>query len=57
MTQGSGAKSSRDGRFEAAWPRAFYAAYLPGAVSQSPFLVLRYQALGLSGRQIGALAD
>jgi len=47
----------RERRFAAVWPRAFYAAYLAGTAFLSPFLALRYQALGLSGRQIGALAD
>jgi PPP family 3-phenylpropionic acid transporter len=37
------------------WPRAFYAARFAAAASLSPFLVLRYQALGLSGQQIGVL--
>jgi PPP family 3-phenylpropionic acid transporter len=37
------------------WPRAFYAAYFAAAASLSPFLVLRYRALGLTGQQIGVL--
>jgi PPP family 3-phenylpropionic acid transporter len=47
--------SARTRSLAGLWPRAFYAARFAAAASLSPFLVLRYQALGLSGEQIGVL--
>jgi MFS transporter, PPP family, 3-phenylpropionic acid transporter len=37
-------------------PKAFYFVYYAAMASLSPFLVLRYERLGLSGDQIGMLA-
>jgi len=38
------------------WPKVFYFCFYAAAVALMPFLVLYYENLGLSGRQIGILA-
>lgn len=38
------------------WPKAFYFCFYAAGAALMPFLVLYYESLGLSGRQIGFLA-